>query len=1091
MTVTRISNFDIESRLMFSGIYGPGMDDVFLGSDLHYHDVYEMLYRSLRGEGYFVVFYSQDVHHHFYSYRKADLAEVYGLSASTNNAATASGGRYIAKIASPFGKRRTSQAPRAGNHAPEPGPDYAQIQKVEDGAHTYYRISDSIDPFSVIDTYIKRRPHVRTAFVFATASSDRYENGDQYESTFELWANKFNTQGYGTRIVLLYSVAQVKGLFNNTSFFRREKFREMLKGTDEESGGVPTQLYYLSGPSFDEYRNLFNRRSLFEGMTEVLEGIGIEKLSSRMAQITTPAKKGKTALPGDEEKLKHYRAMEKGQFLKMIDKFTTGSAMERLRALCGMEGVVTQIENYLENFEYARANPDGPRFRPHLVFVGNPGTGKTTVARLLAEILQERGLLSRGHLIEATVGDLEGQYVGETRIKTQAICDRAAGGVLFIDEAYGLMSDASGHGTNVDYGKQAIEVLIQFMESRTDSLVILAGYPGQMENLLLNGNEGLAGRFNGEDSFIRMADYPPEVLYKIFRKNLGKTAITEQFDSDIHQVITNMYMRRDGSWRNAATMEVLAGAVLAQHRRRRAVGPVDIEDIPERYMKTIAREVPVDEILADINKLIGLPEVKAKLRQLVITTTEKRCLNKEVELVDTEKKNMYYAFTGNPGTGKTTVALMMAKILYNIGLISQPETVILTIDKLGTSDAIQKIVRDNCGKVLFIDEAYRLNGTEAINELCDCFDKTLGKQALIIAGYTRELSMFIGQNIGLSSRFTDKNIFHFEDYSPDILWNIVVDTIEKKKINFAEPEAAKKLGEAYFVERRRVRGEHFGNVRDARAFANVLIDSLLLRRNANGSSSKTIELVDFPNYRPTVQNPASQEKAAPKPRKLEDAIPGVVSLSLPLPSHSRAVGDVEHFDDAVGLVETPDGVGTGCFISVDGGLILTAAHVVAGHDKFRFLRHRRQSAVGATLLWIDHVTDLAILKAETVPADARHFSIDTAVDVEPRKTEPIRLCGYMKGMKITDDFHITSGEVSSYDPAHRVNETNVFDAIFSDISAIEGCSGGPLLRISDHTIIGTLFGGSTEAPLRIFSDIHQLFKLPSLKISLTPEISQN
>lgn len=94
-------------------------------------------------------------------------------------------------------------------------------------------------------------------------------------------------------------------------------------------------------------------------------------------------------------------------------------------------------------------------------------------------------------------------------------------------------------------------------------------------------------------------------------------------------------------------------------------------------------------------------------------------------------------------------------------------------------------------------------------------------------------------------------------------------------------------------------------------------------------------------------------------------------------------------------------------------------------------------------------------------------------------------------MKITDDFHITSGEVSSYDPAHRVNEISVFDAIFSDISAIEGCSGGPLLRISDHTIIGTLFGGSTEAPLRIFSDIHQLFKLPSLKISLTPEISQN
>ena len=206
------------------------------------------------------------------------------------------------------------------------------------------------------------------------------------------------------------------------------------------------------------------------------------------------------------------------------------------------------------------------------------------------------------------------------------------------------------------------------MESRTDSLVILAGYPGQMENLLLNGNEGLAGRFNGEDSFIRMADYPPEALYRIFRKNLGNADTTGQFDNNIRQVITSMYLRRDGSWRNAATMEVLAGAVLAQHRRTRAVGPVDIEDIPERYMKSILREVPIDEILADINKLTGLPEVKAKLRQLVITTIENRRLNEEEGLIDTEKPNLYFTFTGNPGTGKTTTVRGMLRIFEAIGV---------------------------------------------------------------------------------------------------------------------------------------------------------------------------------------------------------------------------------------------------------------------------------------------------------------------------------------------------------------------------------------------------------------------------------------
>lgn len=1097
MSVNRLHNFGIGTRAMFSAIYGPGMDDVFLGPDLHYHDVYEMLYRTLRAEGYHVVFYSQDVHHHFYSYRKADLAEVYGLQAQSQPSASGNSGRYTAKIVSPFGKRRLGQQTAPQRHAPEPEPDYAQIQTVEEGAHTYYRISDSIDPFGVIDTYVKRRPKAKTVFVFATASSDRYENGEHYKPTFELWMNKFKSQGYGTRIVLLYSVAQVKGLFNNSVFFRTEAFRDILKGSPDEGGGSsPAQMYCLSGPSFDEYHNLLNRRRLCEGMSEVLDGLGIEKLSRRMAQITTPVEKGKTAVPGKEETLSHYRDMARADFLALLNKFSTGSAMERLRSLCGMESVVAQIENYLENFEYARANPDGPRFRPHLVFVGNPGTGKTTVARLLAEILQERGLLSRGHLVEATVGDLEGQYIGETRIKTQAICDRAAGGVLFVDEAYGLMSGASAHGEHVDYGKEAIEVLIQFMESRSDSLVILAGYPGQMENLLLNGNEGLAGRFNGEESFIRMADYEPDALYAIFRRNLGKkTTTTGRFDNDIRQVITGMYMRRDGSWRNAATMEVLAGAVLAQHRRRRATGPLDTGDIPESYMKTIARDVPVDEILADINALIGLPEVKAKLRQLVITTIENRRLNEEEGLVDTEKPNLYFTFTGNPGTGKTTVARMMAKILYNIGLINKPETVPLSKEMLikpfqgGTSAAIQKIFRDNCGKVLFIDEAYKLNGTEAIDEICECFsdEKLMGKQAVIIAGYTRELGQFISQNSGLASRFTDENIYHFEDYSPDILWNIVVGDLAKKNIGFSDTEGARQLGEEFFVEQQRAKGPNFGNVRDALSFAKALRSRLLTRRNASGSRTKLIELSDFPNYRPRPSAPSPVLSAPTTPAPFADA----VSISLPLAGHSRAVNDVAHFDNAVGLVETPDSVGTGCFISVDDGLILTAAHVVAGHSRFRFLRHRRQSVTDCQLLWIDPVTDLAMLKADSVPPDARHFKIDTDLAVEPRKTEPIRLCGYMKGMKITTDFQVTSGEISSYDPAHRVNENSVFDAILSDISAVDGCSGGPLLRVADHTIIGILFGGSIEAPLRIFSDIHQLFRLPSLKITLIPEITQN
>ena len=209
------------------------------------------------------------------------------------------------------------------------------------------------------------------------------------------------------------------------------------------------------------------------------------------------------------------------------DHSTIDNPEEKLNSMIGLDTVKSEI-NTLRNFIVMKKKREGegmksPTISYHCVFTGNPGTGKTTVARLLAGIYKDLGVLQKGHLVETDRSGLVAEYVGQTAVKTNQIIDKALDGILFIDEAYSLIK-----GGNEDYGSEAIATLLKRMEDDRDRLVvILAGYTNEMEDFI-NSNPGLRSRFN---RYIHFEDYSAEELYEIFCLQMKKNEYTMTEDN--------------------------------------------------------------------------------------------------------------------------------------------------------------------------------------------------------------------------------------------------------------------------------------------------------------------------------------------------------------------------------------------------------------------------------------------------------------------------------------------------------------------------------------------------------------------------------
>lgn len=260
--------------------------------------------------------------------------------------------------------------------------------------------------------------------------------------------------------------------------------------------------------------------------------------------------------------------------------------LNELNGLIGLDSVkndVTQLVNFLRVQQMRKSSGmAATAVSRHLVFYGNPGTGKTTVARLIAQIYHALGILKRGHLIETDRSGMVAGYVGQTALKVREIVESAIGGVLFIDEAYTLAG--SGH----DYGQEAIDMLLKLMEDhRDDLIVVVAGYPDKMTGFI-SSNPGLRSRFN---KYLHFADYEPDQLlsiYELFSKNSG-FKLTPKARTKAQLLFQTLYNVRDESFGNAR----VARNIFEQTINHQANRIIAIPKVTDEILGTIeALDVP-------------------------------------------------------------------------------------------------------------------------------------------------------------------------------------------------------------------------------------------------------------------------------------------------------------------------------------------------------------------------------------------------------------------------------------------------------------------------------------------------------------------
>lgn len=548
-----------------------------------------------------------------------------------------------------------------------------------------------------------------------------------------------------------------------------------------------------------------------------------------------------------------------GDFLLDRDE-NVESSYEKLQKLVGLDIVKEKIDSIIasdivEKERKKRRGKDYQTSTMHMIFGGNPGSAKTTVAKLFAGIAKEKGILKSGAFVEKGGMDLDGLGCVQA---IRAAFLAAKGGVLFIDEAYTLKSDT------------AVAVLLQEMENQREHvIVILAGYNERMQ-AFLDINEGLKSRI---PYWVEFPDYFADELTDIFKLMVQERGfcITDDAVKEAHYIFEKVRITENfGNGRYARNLldraiqnqsvRILSAENSVSNIRKEELFLITKEDIGT-LSEGLKEERSVGTARKEFNDLIGLSSVKTVINKAIANyKLNKLCLERGIPR---NNVSLHMVFTGNPGTAKTTVARLFAEIMKDEKVLSTGTFVEvgradLVGDHVGaTAKLVKRKFKEAQGGVLFVDEAYSLCdsyehgfGDEAINTLVQEMENHRDDVIVIFAGYPEPMKEFLDRNPGMLSRIAFQ--IEFEDYTTEELCEITKLMLSQKKMTITDA-AMNKLRENFVSVRA---DSDYGNGRYVRKMLEEAGMNLAERLLELGDAEITTELLttidedDIPTFIP-------------------------------------------------------------------------------------------------------------------------------------------------------------------------------------------------------------------------------------------------
>ena len=828
-----------EQDSRFIIIYGKGVDDSFISERFEEQNLDHVLFEQLQSKQYDrIIFFSPH-------------RSIYFLDEQS---------RYLCRAEKVSVRNKKSENPIL-TEGPLGTTKLIQPTNLNDLTETKF---GDVHALRLLDTSLREENNIKTAVIFVQAETvfHYFEDPRTLAGLIGEWSRL--PASNPNICIFLFSIETYEGLLDLSNEIPVPELRHYISRQKSFPKNV-YNLIHLGGPDPKELERLI----VYLVRTNKLRvnKSDFNKLCRWMAA----------------ENIQASQWIKRGRLLDHIDlqiatdhgwftahKADNQSAMQKLESMIGLSGIKRRVKEITALAkQHVLDNQDLhhdilPTF--HMIFTGNPGTGKTTVARLIGELFHELDLLDRGHLVEVRAADLIADHVGGTGLKTNEVVNQALDGVLFIDEAYALSENERG-----GYGQEAIDTLITRLEDdRNHLIVIAAGYPEKMTKFL-RSNPGLRRRFP-IDNVLYFPDYTPEELWTILRSILRRRKIptTPQVETVLREIIRGLYEHRDNTFGNAGEIRNFADSLIRRRAERISQTvdqqkiPLDNQDISEEYQAYLPKEISnIEDILFEVHQLVGLEEVKKYIRRIVRKI--------QLERLRQERRGddqfiifpQHLVFCGAPGTGKTTVARLMGKIFLALNLLHKGHIIEVSRSDLVAGYVGQTALKTNekilasLDGILFIDEAYSLNrggpldfGQEAIDSLVKAMEDYRDRFVVIVAGYPQEMEAFLNSNPGLKSRFAAPIVF--EQFSNQELMIILTNLAHSEGYKFSDD--ALLCASELVKETKNFQKEHFGYARTIRTIFEE-IKALMAERVINGVNVSQINIdydmilpIDIPSF---------------------------------------------------------------------------------------------------------------------------------------------------------------------------------------------------------------------------------------------------